>query len=97
MTLLALPPVIHEDKASVVPATEILPLHPESEDDDWVIAGEQAWIERSSHSVNDYQSPGCTQPTEHLVDEVSSTSSHSTGLPSSMGRKRISFTYVDKI
>lgn len=92
-------PVIHEDQASTtIPATvDPTPQHQhqqQEEEDDWAISGVQSWGVQSTFSLNEDESPDCTRHSEHQgVNDSPTPSSQCGGVPS-MGRKRMSFTYV---
>jgi hypothetical protein len=102
MSLPLRPPVIHEDQvsSSTIPATvDPTPQQQhqhqhQEEEDDWVLSGEQSWGAQSSYSLNDNESPDCTRHSEHHgVNDPFMPSSQCGGVHS-MGRKRMSFTYV---
>jgi len=107
MTLPPRPPVIHwhEDHvaSSAIPATvdptpqqqhQHQQQQQQEDEDDWVLSGEQSWGAQSSSSLNENGSPDCTRHSEHHgVSDPFKPSSQCGGFHS-MGRKRMSFTYV---
>ena len=108
MTLPTRPPVIHEDEDHVASSATLATVDPtpqqqlqhqhqhqqQEDEDDWVLSGEQSWGAQSSSSLNENESPDCTRHSEHHGVSDPFTPSSQCGGVHSMGRKRMSFTYV---